>query len=511
MRVRRANSVKPLIAAGLTAATVIAVGFSGCSGAPAGTGRASTITTTSPAGSSPATTASPDSTAVVVDAAGGEGLGAPGATLPQVSGKSTGPFDSGRLVASTGPAVAAVVARACDGGVVPSTAFAIDDHHLVTASTSLADDGHDPTKGIDPRPWLHLGDGSWVRGTVIGAWPAPNLAVIEVDRAIEGSLGWSEARPKQDEWGAVVGYAARSDNGSELLATKVTGTVGGPDLPMVTVTGAAAGLAGPGHVGAPLVDDQGRIQGMVVLPDPKGDSMVVQEATVMRALAEEFVAKPVDPKPVCDADAPTRLGLGWGLLLERHGSDTEVTQLGGRDALTKYGRVGLVDASMPSFVSGGASVAVALGPFGSEAQAKLAQPAVRQTLAKLDLDGEAELMLVPWSTFPDVRPAPPTTIRVAPAATAPPKTAAPPKTKTTTDERASTSDCSGPTSVRIISGAPAGYSYKMRSAPSAGASADAMGANGRQVSVVNGSERNGFVLIALPDGRCLWGSSQFLG
>ena len=38
-----------------------------------------------------------------------------------------------------------------------------------------------------------------------------------------------------------------------------------------------------------------------------------------------------------------------------------------------------------------------------------------------------------------------------------------------------------------------------------------MGANGRQVSVVNGSERNGFVLIALPDGRCLWGSSQFLG
>ena len=70
MRVRRANSVKPLIAAGLTAATVIAVGFSGCSGAPAGTGRASTITTTSPAGSSPATTASPDSTAVVVDAAG---------------------------------------------------------------------------------------------------------------------------------------------------------------------------------------------------------------------------------------------------------------------------------------------------------------------------------------------------------------------------------------------------------------------------------------------------------
>lgn len=231
----------------------------------------------------------------------------------------------------------------------------------------------------------------------------------------------------------------------------------------------------------------------------------------MRALAEEFVAKPVDPKPVCDADAPTRLGLGWGLLLERHGSDTEVTQLGGRDALTKYGRVGLVDASMPSFVSGGASVAVALGPFGSEAQAKLAQPAVRQTLAKLDLDGEAELMLVPWSTFPDVKPAPPTTIRVAPAATAPPKTAAPPKTKTTTDERASTSDCSGPTSVRIISGAPAGYSYKMRSAPSSGASADAMGANGRQVSVVNGSERNGFVLIALPDGRCLWGSSQFLG
>ena len=39
----------------------------------------------------------------------------------------------------------------------------------------------------------------------------------------------------------------------------------------------------------------------------------------------------------------------------------------------------------------------------------------------------------------------------------------------------------------------------------------ALGANGKQVSVVNGSGSNGYVKIALPDGRCLWGASQYLG
>lgn len=450
-----------------------------------------------------------------------DGLRAPGATLPQVEGEAAVPFDSEKLVSTTDPAVAAVVARTCTGGVVPATAFAIDEHHFVTVASSLAEDGSDPAKGIDPEPWLHLGSGDWVRGKVVGVSKSPNLAVIEIKTSVQRSLGWAENRPKADEWSAVVGYAARSHGGSDLLATKVIGPAGDDEqLPMVAGKAAAAGRSGPGHMGAPLVNGEGQVEGMVILTDGQGDSMVIQEAAIMRDLAEGLIETPQKISTSCKADAKQRLKVGWGLLLDRDGSEIDAALLGGREALAKHGRVGVVDPSLPSFVIGGASTAIVLGPFGSEKQAQSARKPVGAALAKLDLADNADVMLVPWDTFPAAPPPPPppTTIPVAAPTTLPPTTAAPTTTKRSsttapsgTDERASSGDCSGSRTVRVISGAPPGYSYHMRSGPSKGAPSVALGANGRQVSVVNGSATNGFVKIALPDGRCLWGSSQYLG
>lgn len=509
MRVPIASTSHISIVSGVTAAVAAAMLLVGCGGGNDSALRELSVTTAAPT----------TTTTVEIE----DGLRAPGATLPQVAGESEVPFDSAELVTITDPAVAAVAARSCDGSVAPSTAFAIDETHFVALASSLAETDGDPEKGIDTRPWLHLGDGSWVRGAVVGASKSPNLAVIEVATSIDRSLGWADARPKKDSWGAVVGYPARSDGGSDLLAAKVDETVGEPDVPMVTVTGAAAGRSGPGNMGAPFVNEDGKVQGIVVMTDGKADSMVVQESTIMRDLADGFIEAPEKPKTACDADSKERLKLGWGLLLERDGSQTEATQLGGRDSLAKHGRVGVVDPSMPSFVADGASAAVVLGPFGSLKKAEKAQPAVAKATTKLDLDGAAEVVLVPWDTFPAKPPPPPTTIPVAPPTTLPPTTKAPATTKkpttttkkestaTTTDERASSGDCSGPRSVQVIRGAPAGYSYKMRSAPSKGAAAVALGANGKQVSVVNGSSSNGYVQIALPDGRCVWGSSQYLG
>ncbi|MCB1028617.1 MAG: trypsin-like peptidase domain-containing protein [Microthrixaceae bacterium] len=489
-------------AAAVTAAALLA----GCGGGDEAAVRELSITTTSPTTTIAGTT---------------DGLRAPGATLPQVDGESAVPFESAELVSITNPAVASVAARTCEGDVVPSTAFAIDANHFVANASSLADQNGDPDEGVDPRPWLHLGDGSWVRGTVVGVSKSPNLAVIEVEATLDRSLGWADDRPSKDDWGAVVGYPARSDGGSDLLAARVADPVGEPDVPMVTVTGAAAGRSGPGNMGAPFVDAEGQVQGMVVVTDGKGDTMVVQEATIVRDLAEGFIEAPEKPKTVCEANSKDRLKLGWGLLLERDGSETEATQLGGRDSLAEHGRVGVVDGSLPVFVADGASAAVVLGPFGSLEKAEAAQSPVAKATAKLDLDGDAEVVLVPWTTFPAEAPAPPTTIPVAPPTTPAPTTKAPATTTkpttttkstgTTTDERASSADCSGSRSVRVIRGAPAGYSYKMRSGPSKSAAAVALGANGKQVSVVNGSATNGYVKIALPDGRCVWGASQYLG
>lgn len=175
--------------------------------------------------------------------------------------------------------------------------------------------------------------------------------------------------------------------------------------------------------------------------------------------------------------------------------------------MTKFGRVGVVDPSHPSFVADRASGAVVLGPFASRKKAKAARKPVGAILSKLDLVADAEVMLVPRDTFPAEAPTAPTTIPIAPPSTRPVTTE---KKSTGTDERAN-GDCSGPRSTRVISGAPSGYSYKLRSGPSGGASVVAMGANGRQVSVVQGSASNGFVKIALPDGRCVWGASANLG
>ncbi|MEZ5381643.1 MAG: SH3 domain-containing protein [Microthrixaceae bacterium] len=450
-----------------------------------------------------------------------DGLRAPGATLPQVGGESAVPFDAEELRSTAGPAVAAVVARTCSGTVRPGTAFAVGDHHLVTTRSALAERANDAGAGIDPEPWLQLDGGSWVRGKVIGVAEQPNLAVIEVDRSLPRSLGWAEDRPAKDDWGAVVGFPARSDGGSELLAAKVTGATKGGETPSVNLQAAAAGRSGLGNMGAPFVGEDGKVLAMVVLADATGDAIVAQEASVLMDLTAGLIDEPtakVDTS--CAADSPKRLKVTWGLLLERDGSETEATQLGGRPAMAKYGRVGVVDSALPSFVADGASAAVVLGPFSTYKQAEKASSVVATTTKKLDLDGDAKVVLVPWDTFPAEAPAPPTTIPVAPPTTAPPPTAPPTtkkatpttkKTATTTDERASSADCSGPRSVRVIRGAPAGYSYKMRSGPSKSAPAVALGANGKQVSVVSGSGTNGYVKIALPDGRCVWGASQYLG
>lgn len=498
-------------------ATVAAVGLivvlAGCSGAPESSAspkpsmREVSPTTTVPSRGSPSSSSSSTTAPQPVTGVSTDGLRAPAATLPQMSGDSAVPFDTDRLVSITEPAVATVVARRCDGGIEASTAFAVDEHHLVTVASAVAEDGSDPASGVDPAPWLHLGSGDWVRGKVVGTSTSPGVAVIEVDAALDRSLSWDEARPTADAWGAVVGSPATSDGGSDLLAAQVIGPVDAGWVPMSKVKAAAAGRSGPGHMGAPFVDGRGRVAGMVILTDGQGDTMAIQEAALVRDLAAKMIDRPERPTTTCDANAGSRMKLAWALLLERNGSDTDATQLGGRAGLTKFGRVGVVDPSHPSFVADRASGAVVLGPFASRKKAKAARKPVGAILSKLDLVADAEVMLVPRDTFPAEAPTAPTTIPIAPPSTRPVTTE---KKSTGTDERAN-GDCSGPRSTRVISGAPSGYSYKLRSGPSSGASVVAMGANGRQVSVVQGSASNGFVKIALPDGRCVWGASANLG
>ncbi len=499
---------------GTIAAVAVVVALAGCSGAPetalrsdsAGRSepsrRQATVNPESSSNDPVVSSTTPSTTPTTTD-----GLQAPAATLPRMSGNSAVPFDADRLVSTTDPAVASVVARRCDGGIGTSTAFAVDEHHLVTVASGLAEDGRNPANGVDPEPWLHLGSGDWVQGKVIGTSALPDLAVIEIDTALDRSLGWAESRPDADSWGAVVGSPATSDGGSDLLAARVIGPVGEGWIPMSAVKAAAAGRSGPGHRGAPFVDGRGRVMGMVTLTDSQGDTMVVHEAALVRDLAGQMIDAPKQPTTTCAADADGRMQLSWALLLERNGSETDATQLGGREGLTKFGRVGIVDASLPPFVADGASAAVVLGPFASHRKARAARKPVGEILAKLDLVSDAQMMLVPRSTFPAEAPTAVTTIPVAPPTTRAPATT---EKKSGTDERAS-GDCSGPRSTQVISGAASGYSYKLRSGPSSGASVVAMGANGRQVSVVQGSATNGFSKIALPDGRCVWGASANLG
>ena len=132
-------------------ATVAAVGLivvlAGCSGAPESSASPKpsmsevSPTTTGPSSDSPSSsTAAPQP----VTGVSTDGLRAPAATLPQMSGDSAVPFDTDRMVSITEPAVATVVARRCDGGIEASTAFAVDEHHLVTVASAVAEDGSDP-------------------------------------------------------------------------------------------------------------------------------------------------------------------------------------------------------------------------------------------------------------------------------------------------------------------------------------------------------------------------------
>lgn len=100
--------------------------------------------------------------------------------------------------------------------------------------------------------------------------------------------------------------------------------------------------------------------------------------------------------------------------------------------MTKFGRVGVVDPSHPSFVADRASGAVVLGPFASRKKAKAARKPVGAILSKLDLVADAEVMLVPRDTFPAEAPTAPTTIPIAPPSTRPVTTE---KKSTGTDER----------------------------------------------------------------------------
>jgi S1-C subfamily serine protease len=204
-------------------------------------------------------------------------------------------FTAEELAAEFGSAVWLVESFGC-GELYTGTAFAIDEHHLVTNHHVVAN---------STRPNLVDRTGERVSGTVIGWSERPDLAIIAVDEPLDLWLEWAPTDELREGQPLVaLGYP--------VPATDFTATPGSI-LSFQSRTGMREAIRTDaaldrGNSGGPALDSRGRVVGVVteMAPNLGGFQLVplIFTHSILADLIDEFTSAPSEPTVDCS-------GPGW--------------------------------------------------------------------------------------------------------------------------------------------------------------------------------------------------------
>jgi hypothetical protein len=206
---------------------------------------------------------------------------------PSSSGsRPTKPPDFNPAFAQVKSGVLRVIASSCAGSGI-SSGFLVGQRMVVTALAAVAEPAAIVVR-IGKRP---------VPATLVASDPKRGLALLRLSVSVPGHVFSAEgAQLAAGSWVGVVGRPV--DSGAAISSHRVTatgGTAGG-------VAGLAVldGAADPGLIGAPLIDRNGRVIGMVVPGD--GAELLAVPGAALKAAA----AKPANTKPKqASCDKPT--------------------------------------------------------------------------------------------------------------------------------------------------------------------------------------------------------------
>jgi hypothetical protein len=164
-------------------------------------------------------------------------------------------FDDSELARRFGDAVFRVVTKGCglDGG---GTAFAIDEHHLVTNWHVVLN---------DTEPGLESRDGDTLHGDVIGWSMARDVAVIEVEEDLPLALEWADpARLSEGDHLLTLGYPVPGSDFSAIPGSILSFDSVGD----VRRTIRTDGQVDHGDSGGPALTRHGEVAGVVTEFDP---------------------------------------------------------------------------------------------------------------------------------------------------------------------------------------------------------------------------------------------------
>lgn len=220
---------------------------------------------------------------------------------PEPEPAEVGPLSAEELGRRFGDAVWRVDVEGC-GTYATGTAFAIAPDLFVTNAHVVL---------VDPTPVLTARDGQELAGEVIGYRDWPDVAVIRVDRPLETFLAWAPADElSEGQPLTALGYP------TPLLAFTVSP---GYLLSFQVEDGERVALVSDeitdyGSSGGPLLDDRGRVAGVVTeFAAHDGRQLVGLSYTYdfLRAHLDEIVASPTTVEPDCSAADLAPLPDGW--------------------------------------------------------------------------------------------------------------------------------------------------------------------------------------------------------
>jgi hypothetical protein len=220
-------------------------------------------------------------------------------------------FTTEELVAEFGDAVFRVESLGCDE-FWTGTAFAIDEHHLVTNHHVVSN---------STRPNLVNRDGDRIPGTVIGWSERPDVAVIQVDETLDLWLEWAptdELRVGQSL--VALGYPVPD---TDFTATP------GSILSFQARTGVREAIRtnaalDRGNSGGPALDAHGRVIGVVTEMAPNLDGFQLVPLIFTHDTLDDLIAEYLDApdEPAADCASP-----GWSSA-ERPADDPETWDSG---------------------------------------------------------------------------------------------------------------------------------------------------------------------------------------
>ena len=237
-----------------------------------------------------------------------------------VDDEPLGGINGSALEQQHGQAVALVITRSCDGmGYSMGSAFAVGPRTLVTNWHVVAEDYNSDDSAIDPRPWILTYNRRWTRGTVVGATPTPDIAVIQIDDtepAMAETLGWKDGDVSDGEHLAILGYPGLESGEFNLAVGKSAESDGQTDgVPSFRIDRLLSARTGPGNSGGPVLTADGSVAGVLTWGYMSRSTWFAQDATVAREAAESILD---DPRPVptaCDADSTDRYPLAYTVRL----------------------------------------------------------------------------------------------------------------------------------------------------------------------------------------------------